>query len=72
MEQQTSKAATPAAIDAPKIALDGDSWYVIGRGVRREDGMTFVHLSSATRGRCVKNGVQPVQMCEWVNLADAK
>jgi hypothetical protein len=50
------------------INHDGDTWKVLGTGRTREDGMTYCHLASTTRGRMQKNGWYPIQMCDWVKL----
>lgn len=59
--------ATPAKLDLPTVDLDGDTWYVLSTGAKREDGKVLAHLSSATRGRHAKNGVQPVQMQDYID-----
>ena len=58
----------PPKLDNPTIELDGDTWYILNTGTRREDGKVYAHLSSATRGRQAKNGVQPVQMADYIDL----
>lgn len=55
-----------------KVTLDGDTWRILGAGAVREDGMTYYHLASETRGRHQRNGWVPVQICDWINLADAE
>ncbi len=48
-----------------KITRDRDTWKVIGVGAE-ENGRTFLHLASTTRGRQTKAGWYPVQSCVWV------
>ena len=60
--------ATPPKLDLPTVEHDGDTWYVLNTGARREDGKVMAHLSSATRGRHAKNGIQPVQMQDYIDL----
>lgn len=55
-----------------KITHDGDTWRIVGTGAVREDGKTFCHLASTTRGRQQSNGWVPMQIGDWVNLADAE
>lgn len=55
-----------------RIAHNGDTWRIIGTGIVREDGKTYCHLSSETRVRHHKNGCVPVQICDWINLADVE
>lgn len=55
-----------------QVSHDGDTWRILGAGVVREDGMTFCHLASKIRGRQQTNGWVPVQINDWVNLADAE
>lgn len=50
------------------INYDGDIWRVIGTGRTRDDGKTFCHLASTTRFRKQKNGDNPIQMCDWIEL----
>lgn len=52
------------------IQHDGDAWRVLGTGRTREDGKTYVHLASTTRGRQQRNGWYPMQMMDWVDLRD--
>jgi len=52
------------------ISHDGDTWRIIGTGVVREDGKTFCHIASTTRGRQQKNGWAPVQINDWIDLAE--
>ena len=52
-----------------QIEIDGDTWEILGVGVtREEDGKTFVHLKSTTRGRQQRNGWVPVQIGDWISL----
>lgn len=60
--------ATPAKLDLPTVELDGDTWYVLNTGHRREDGKVLAHLASATRGNHAKNGVHPLQMETYVDM----
>lgn len=60
--------ATPPKQDLPTIELNGDTWYIINTGTVREDGKVYAHLSSATRGRHAKNGIQPLQMEDYIDL----
>ena len=48
------------------IQYEGDTWRVLSRGIAREDGATFCHLASTTRGRQQRNGWRPVQICDWI------
>lgn len=48
------------------ISLDGDTWKVVGVGITDADGFTFLLLSSTTRFRKQKNGMCPVQSCQWL------
>lgn len=68
--QGKAKAAlvTPPKQNLPTVEINGDTWYIVATGVQREDGKTYAHLSSATRGRPVKNGVQPLQMADYIDL----
>lgn len=50
------------------IKHDGDYWEIIGKGVTREDGKTYCHIASKTRFRQQKNGKNPIQMCDWIEL----
>lgn len=50
------------------IKHDGDTWRVLQRGDSR-DGKTFCHLASTTRGLRQINGVNPVQICDWIDDA---
>jgi SNF2 family DNA or RNA helicase/predicted RNA methylase len=59
---------TPPKLDNPTIEHDGDTWHILNAGTRREDGKVYAHLSSATRGTQAKNGVQPVQMADYIDL----
>jgi len=61
------KDVTPPSLDLPVIEHDGDTWHVVNTGAARDDGKIYAHLSSTTRGRHAKNGVQPVQMADWVD-----
>lgn len=60
----------PKKLDLPTIAHDGDVWHILSTGTRREDGKVFAHLSSTTRGRQQKNGVNPIQMQDWVEMPE--
>lgn len=55
-----------------KVAHDGDTWRIVGTGRVREDGKTFCHLASETRGNQQKNGWIPIQIADWIDLADAE
>lgn len=65
---------TPQAIEDarrgtdPRLELSGDTWRVLSVGATR-DGLTFVHLASATRGKWQRNGWCPVQACDWIPSA---
>jgi len=63
---------TPPKLDFPTVEVSGDTWHVINTGTRREDGKVYAHLSSTTRGRPAKNGVQPVQMADYIDLPAPK
>lgn len=52
------------------VQHDGGEWQVIGTGVTREDGKTYCHLASTTQFRQQRNGRNPVQMADWVDLRD--
>lgn len=56
----------PPALNLPIVEHDGDTWHVLSTGTAREDGKVLAHLSSTTRGRAAKNGVQPVQMQDYL------
>ncbi len=60
--------ATPPKLDLPTIEHDGDTWHVLSTGARREDGKVYAHLSSTTRGSHQKNGVNPVQISDYVDM----
>jgi hypothetical protein len=49
------------------ISIDGDTWQVISMGTER-DGKVYCHLKSTTRGRQQRNGWNPIQMCDWIDL----
>lgn len=53
--------------DTPTIEHDGDTWRVIGVGVER-DGKVHVHLASTTRYREQRNGKNPVQIGDWIDV----
>lgn len=55
-----------------KITHDGETWRILGMGRVGDDGKTFCHLASESRGRHQMNGWVPLQICDWVNLADAE
>jgi hypothetical protein len=55
-----------------RVTHDGDTWRILGTGTTREDGKIFCHLASETRGRQQKNGWVPMQINDWINLADAE
>jgi hypothetical protein len=55
-----------------RVSHDGDTWRILSTGVVREDGKTFCHLASESRGLQQKNGWVPVQINDWINLADAE
>ena len=48
------------------IYIDGDSWRVVSVGATRDD-KTYVHLASTTRFQRQRNGVNPIQMCDWID-----
>jgi len=50
------------------INIDGDTWEIIGMGAER-DGKVYCHLKSTTRGRQQRNGWNPLQRGEWIDLA---
>lgn len=50
------------------IQHDGDTWYVLAYGSKREDGKVFAHLASTTRGTQQKNGWCMMQICDWVEV----
>ena len=52
------------------IEHDGDTWRILAKGVTRADGYTLCHLASTTRGRQQRNGFNPVQINDWVDLRD--
>jgi hypothetical protein len=52
--------------DTKTIELDGDTWRVVGLGVRR-DGQVYAHLASTTRFRQQRNGKCPIQMCDFID-----
>ena len=51
------------------IKHDGDTWRVVSVGKICEDGKTYVHLASTTRGKHQRNGFYPVQICDWIEVA---
>ncbi len=55
-----------ATMTEQTIQYEGDTWRVLARGITREDGATFCHLASTSRGRQQRNGWCPVQMCDWI------
>lgn len=52
----------------PIVTVGGKQWRVVATGVTRQDGMTFCHLASTTEFRQQRNGANPVQCGEWLNL----
>jgi hypothetical protein len=48
------------------IEVDGEQWRILGIGVTREDGATYLHLASLTRGTKQRNGFCPAQICVWL------
>lgn len=62
----SSEFVAPPALDLPVVEHDGDTWHVLSTGAARDDGKVMAHLSSTTRGRQAKNGVQPVQMQDYL------
>lgn len=48
----------------------GDTWDVMGVGSSRaRDGgvvEVYCHLASTTRGRYQRNGMYPIQMCDYI------
>lgn len=55
-----------------RVAHDGDTWRILNTGTVREDGKTYCHLVSETRSRRQKNGLVPVQIADWIDLADTE
>lgn len=48
------------------VVVDGQAWRVLGVGAS-QDGATYVHLASESRGAAQKNGkFSPVQCCGWL------
>lgn len=62
---------TPPRLDLPTVEYEGDTWYILSTGTRREDGKVFAHLSSTTRGRQAANGVHPYQANDYIDLPEA-
>jgi hypothetical protein len=52
--------------DMKIIQHDGEAWAVCGEGRTDDEGRTYCHLVSMTRGRHQKNGWYPVQIGDWV------
>ena len=52
------------------INHDGDTWSILSTGTTRDDGKTYCHLASTTRSRQQRNGPNPIQMGDWVDLRD--
>jgi len=50
-----------------KIKIWDDHWLIIGVGVER-DGAVYLHLSSLTRFEHCRNGMHPVQVCDFVPI----
>lgn len=50
------------------IQHDGDTWRVLSKGVKRDDGKTFCHLASTLRSRQQRNGTAPIQISDWIDL----
>lgn len=50
------------------IDYDGDTWRILAKGAK-QDGRIYCHLASTTRGRYQKNGWNPVQICDWIEIA---
>ncbi len=48
------------------IEMDGEQWRILGVGVTREDGATYLHLASLTRVIKQRNGDRPIQRCVWL------
>jgi hypothetical protein len=48
------------------IELDGDTWAVIGLGVR-QDEKVYAHLASTTRYLQQRNGRCPIQVCDFIS-----
>lgn len=72
-ESDTSEQwVTPKRLELPTVEFDGDTWYILSTGDRRDDGKVFAHLASATRGRQQKNGVNPVQVQDYIDLPAAQ
>lgn len=51
------------------VQHDGDTWRVLSFGTASE-GKVFAHLASTTRGFRQKNGWCPLQINDWIDLAD--
>lgn len=47
------------------VRFDSDRWTISGIGHTREDGRTYLHLASVTRGVTQRNGFRPVQIADW-------
>lgn len=48
------------------VNTHGDSWKVLSLGTR-DGGKVYAHLASLTRARQQKNGMNPIQMCDWID-----
>lgn len=59
---------TPPKLDLPTVEHLGDTWHILSTGTRREDGKVFAHLSSTTRGTVTRNGINPVQANDYIDL----
>ena len=51
--------------DYKEVQLDGDILRVLSVGAER-NGKTYCHLASTTRGFQQPNGLNPLQMVDWV------
>lgn len=49
------------------IDHDGDRWEVLALGTER-DGKVYTHLASTTRCRKQRNGNNPIQVCDWIEV----
>lgn len=52
------------------IERDGDTWLVLGIGVRNDEGKLYVHLASQTRYRKQRNGNVSIQFADWIEVKE--
>lgn len=52
----------------PVIEHDGDRWRVLATGASDASGRVYCHLASTTRAVKQRNGANPVQIADWVQL----